>query len=245
MRTIGINTTQNVIIDYQLAGLRDRFFASLIDLFIWMTATWFLTIFFAFVIDLEEGFNGAVFTYFLPLAFFLFYHLVSEVLWEGQSLGKKAIGIKVVRLDGQEARLSDYLLRSVFLMIDMVFSVGVVGAMLISSSAKTQRLGDMTANTTVIRLSPDLNFKLEDILKINSLENYEPQYPEVKSLAEKDMLLVKQVLNRQRVHANKAHRDVVDQLVAKLCEELDIKLATKDRIGFLKTLLRDYIVLTR
>jgi len=106
----------------------------------------------------------------------------------------------------------------------MVFSVGVIGAMLISSSAKTQRLGDMTANTTVIRLSPDLNFRLEDILKINSLENYEPQFPEVRSLTEKDMLLVKQVLNRQRVHTNKAHQDVVNQLVAKICEELDMDL---------------------
>jgi len=116
---------------------------------------------------------------------------------------------------------------------------------LISSSAKTQRLGDMTANTTVIRLSPDLKFKLEDILKINTLENYEPHYPEVKSLTEKDMLLVKQVLSRQRVHNNKAHSELVNQLVAKLCTELDIKLNTRDKIGFLKTLLRDYIVLTR
>ncbi len=245
MRTIGINTTQNVIIDYQLAGLKDRFFASFIDLLVWLTVSWFFVVFVNFTIDIEEGFNGMIFSYFLPLSFFLFYHLFSEVMWEGQSLGKKAIGIKVVRLDGQEAGLSDYLLRSVFLLIDMIFSVGVVGAMLISSSSKTQRLGDMTANTTVIRLSPDLNFRLEDILKINSIENYEPQYPEVRSLSEKDMLLVKQVLNRQRTHSNKAHKDVVDQLVSKLCQELDIKLATQDKIGFLKTLLRDYIVLTR
>ena len=245
MRTIGINTTQNVVIDYQLAGLKDRFFASFIDVLVWFIATWFFGIFFEVILDLDEGFSGLMFTVFLPLVFFLLYHLVSEVMWEGQSLGKKAIGIKVVRLDGQEARLSDYLLRSVFLMVDMVFSIGMVGAMLISSSAKTQRLGDMTANTTVIRLSPDLNFQLSDILKINSIEDYEPQYPEVRSLAEKDMLLVKQVLNRQRIHPNGAHQEVVDQLVAKLCEILDVKLTTRDKIGFLKTLLRDYIVLTR
>jgi len=98
MRTIGINTTQNVIIDYQLAGLKDRFFASLIDLFVWIAGATFLILFSEMVVDLETGFNGQVFIYFVPLSLFLFYHLVSEVMLEGQSLGKKAMGIKVVRI---------------------------------------------------------------------------------------------------------------------------------------------------
>ena len=245
MRTIGINTSQNVTIDYQLAGLRDRFFATLIDGMIVLVGS----IMFLLLINPlggvgESGMESVILALF-PVICYLFYHLLSEVTLEGQSIGKKAIGIKVVRLDGQEARLSDYLLRSVFLLVDMVFSGGVVGALLISSSAKSQRLGDLTANTTVIRLSPDLSFRLEDILKINTLENYEPKYPEVKALSEKDMLLVKQILNRQRIHNNPAHQEVVDQIVVRLCEELDLKINDNDKIGFLKTLLRDYIVLTR
>ena len=106
------------------------------------------------------------------------------------------MGIRVVRVDGQEPGLSDYLLRAVFHIVDSVFSSGILAAVFISSSSNNQRLGDMTANTTVIRLRHQLQFGLSDILGINSLDNYELTYPQVQQLAEEDMLLIKNMLAR-------------------------------------------------
>ena len=249
MRSIEIRTSQNVVIDYELAGLKDRFLAMFIDLIIIEVILGVIVnLLYGIIADLapadEAGHLARIFGL-INVIFFLGYHLLSEILMEGQSAGKRAVGIKVVRLDGQEATLSDYLARVIFLIVDFILSIGVLGALLISTSPKGQRLGDMTAHTTVIKLKQDLSFRLEDILKINSLENYTPKYTEVKSLSEQDMLLVKQALNRYRLHPNAAHRQAIIALYNKMCDVLGIAGDPRDKVGFLKTLLRDYIVLTR
>ena len=248
MRTIEINTTQNVKIEYELAPLRDRFFALVIDGMIVGVAYSIVTLALGLGMrgDLvQSGLDQNLISYFLPIGMFLFYQLLSEIIADGRSWGKKALGIKVVRLDGKEPSFSDYLLRMIFHLIDTFGSFGILAAFLISSSGNSQRLGDMTANTTVIKVRFDLRFRLEDILKINSIEDYEPTYPEVRKLSEKDMLLIKMSINRYRKHKNKAHADVINQLVTKLRKQLDIIEEPKNKIEFLKTLIRDYIVLTR
>ena len=236
MRTIEIRTTQNVTIEYELASVKDRFFASFIDWLIILVFSSLLAI--VFRVTLGQSIFSLV-------GLFSFYHLISEVLADGQSWGKKAMGIKVVRLDGKEPTLSDFLLRTAFHMVDTFTSLGIVAALLISTSNKSQRLGDMTANTTVIKVKFSLRFRLEDILKINTLDDYEPSYPEVRKLSEQDMLLIKTIISRHRRHRNKAHQEVVNELVQNLSRQLDIIEPPRDKIGFLKTLIRDYIVLTR
>jgi uncharacterized RDD family membrane protein YckC len=243
MRTIEIRTTQNVTIEYELASLRDRFFAYFIDWLIvgafWMFFSSLLSA--AFVLFNAMNLLG----FLLPVGLFILYQLLSEIFANGQSWGKKAMGIKVVRLDGKEPTLSDYLLRAVFHIVDTVISFGVIAALLVSSSNKSQRLGDMTANTAVIKVKFTLRFQLEDILKINTLEDYEPAYPEVRQLSEEDMLLIKSIISRYRKYRNHAHQEVVEELVQNLSRQLGLIEQPKDKIGFLKTLIRDYIVLTR
>lgn len=246
--TIDIKTTQNVTIEYELASLRDRILAYLID-FIIVVAFYFIFVM-GLINLLGDGLMGSSMGMYVlyglfPLIAFMLYHLLSEILADGQSWGKKAIGLKVVRLDGKEPGLTDYLLRAVFHIIDSVFSMGIVGALFISSSAKHQRLGDLTANTTVIKIRSAQQFSLKDILKIHSLDDYEPQYPQIRKLNEQDMLFIKNVLSRHRTFRNEAHQKAVRDLAKHLCEILDIEDQPKDKVKFLKTLIRDYIVLTR
>ena len=245
MDTIDIRTTQNVIIEYELAALRDRFIALLIDSVL-IGILWFglFLLLDASSFDFYDSFMFMIVRFF-PIVGFVIYQLSMEVFSNGQSLGKKATGIKVVRVDGKEPRLSDLLIRAVFHLIDTFLSLGIVGAMTISSSVKNQRFGDMAGNTSVIKLRSSQQFKLSDILTINTLEEYEPQYPEIKNLAEKDMLLVKNTLLRYRNHPNLAHSKAINQLVLKLMKILDVKIPPPNKIEFLKTLIRDYIVLTR
>lgn len=248
MGTIDIKTTQNVTIEYELANLRERIIAFFIDGVIYGVI--YILVFLSLATTIQRSiFESGIIFYviyvLLPVGGLMVYHLFSEILANGQSWGKKAMGIRVVRLDGQEPGLSDYLLRSVFLVVDALGSLGVLGALLISSSPKNQRLGDMTANTTVIRLKHSLQFKLEEILKIHSLEDYEPRFPEVRQLSEKDMLLIKTVISRYRSYPNEAHERVIRELIDRLMSLLDIRERPKDEIDFLKTLIRDYIVLTR
>ncbi len=244
MQTIEIRTTQNVTIEYELASLRERFFSFFIDGLIVGSFYFVLIMIMANTVG-SILFENPVLIWLMLIGMFIFYQLFSEILADGQSWGKKAMGIKVVRLDGKEPNLSDYLLRAAFHMIDSVMSFCILAALMISSSNKNQRLGDMTANTTVIRIKFNLRFRLEDILKINTIEDYEPTYPEVRQLSEKDMLLIKTIISRYRKHRNNAHQEVINELVGNLVQQLDIDVPPRDKIAFLKTLIRDYIVLTR
>ncbi|MFQ5445816.1 MAG: RDD family protein, partial [Saprospiraceae bacterium] len=105
MASIEIRTTQNVTIEYELASLRDRFFAFFADLVIYYLAYYLLWMILVSVFDGAITQWGISFIGMLNVVGLLFYHLLSEVFANGQSLGKKALSLKVVRLDGQEPGL--------------------------------------------------------------------------------------------------------------------------------------------
>lgn len=245
MPTIDIRTTQNVTIGYELAVLRERFFAFFIDLMIFYVL--YLFMWFVLLSTIGDIINdwGFHFLALMQLTGLILYHLISEIFANGQSLGKKAMNIRVVRLDGQEPGPGDHLMRSLFLVMDFFFSAGVLGAVLIGSTFKNQRLGDLAANTTVIRMKDRLHFHLKDILNIQSLEDYEPRYPEVKQMSESDMLLVKNLLSRYQSWRNPAHAQAIRDAVEVICQRLNIEPPQTNKFEFLKTLIRDYIVLTR
>lgn len=247
MSSIDIQTTQNVTIAYELATLKDRFFAALIDGAIAImialggifTASWIVGDVFG-----EDG-SLLMVVRFIPIITFMGYHLVSEIVANGQSWGKKLMGLKVVRLDGAEAGLSDYLLRAIFHIIDSIFSLGILAAMMIASSQKKQRLGDMTANTTVIKLIPEKITRLKDVLKISTKENYTPLYPDIKHFKEADMLLVKHTIIRYKQYPNTAHQEVLLLLAQQFSKLLELTEVPKNKMEFLETILKDYVVLTR
>ncbi len=248
MKSIDIITAQNVVIEYELASLRERFLAFFIDFVIVMSSYYLLVIFLLTILEdtiAGSNFAAGIIFWLLPIVGFMFYQFLSELLANGQSLGKKAMGTKVVRVDGREPGLSEYTLRAVFHIVDTFLSGGVVGALLISSSIRNQRLGDLTSNTTVVRIRNSERFSLDKILKINTLEDYIPQFPEVVQLNEEDMLLIKESLNRYRTYGNKAHQEAIVSLVEKVSTLLEIEEVPGNKLEFLKTLLRDYIVLTR
>jgi hypothetical protein len=183
-----------------------------------------------------------------PIWFLMLYSMACEAVLNGQTIGKRAQHTKVVRVDGKPISLSDLLLRAVLLIADYFFSLGILGALLISTTDKRQRLGDMAAGTTVIKMGTDRRFRLSDILNINTLENYTPQYPQVKQLSEDDMLFIKNIIIRFQKYPNSSHADAIDALYSHLKQILDIPLNlvyVNEKIEFFKTLIKDYIVLTR
>ena len=75
----------------------------------------------------------------------------------GATLGKMALGIRVVKVSGGNPSMGELFLRWSFRLIDIFLSVGSIAALSASSSDKTQRLGDVIANTCVIKLKPSTN----------------------------------------------------------------------------------------
>jgi len=97
----------------------------------------------------------------------------------------------------------------------------------------------------VIRLRSSMNLRFEDIDRIKSLENYEVTYTGVRQFSEQDMLLIKTTLNRYNRYPNQAHREAVGEVLHAVMEKLQIQKAPKKPLRFLKTVINDYIVLTR
>jgi hypothetical protein len=174
----------------------------------------------------------------------LFYTLFSEILLDGQTIGKKAMGIKVVKLNGDPATAFDYLIRWAFRFLDIWVSAGSIAAMLISSSTYNQRLGCLLSGTTVIKKSSTRTFTLKDILSIQSIQNHIPSFPTVVQLSEQDMLFVKKVLERNKRYKNESHRELLEKLADKIADIIGVNVQ-RDKEKFLKTILADYIVLTR
>jgi uncharacterized RDD family membrane protein YckC len=243
MPNIEIFTAQNVPIEYELAGLRDRCLAFLLDFTIISAVLIILLIGLAFAGVGETLMIYTVYFVFIPI--FFFYSLAMEIFNDGQSVGKLALKIKVVRLSGDEVTPNDYIVRWMFRMIDIYFSFGSIASMLVGSSEKGQRMGDIVANTTVVRLQPRHQMALTDLLKIGTTENYQVKFQDARKLNEDDMLLLKQVLERHQRFENDAHKQAVITIANNIAMQLNLEKTPVNKIDFLKTVLRDYVVLTR
>lgn len=244
MKTIDIKTTQNVTITYELAETRDRVLAFIVDNAIKTLFTYLMAWIFMFLADFEEE----AFMYFALIVLTpvqTFYTLFWESIRNGQTPGKMLLKIKVMKLDGGQPSFYDYMIRWTFRIVDIWLSSGIVAMMLVISGEKSQRIGDLTTNSVVVRVSNKIQISLNDILKIDNRQNYEPRYPGIAGFAEDDILLIKQTIERYNRYRNKAHDEAMRDLCERIREKLDIREPIQDNLVFLKTLIRDYIVLTR
>jgi uncharacterized RDD family membrane protein YckC len=226
MSTIRIQTTQNVALEYEVASLGDRLLAALIDYLIY-TAWYVGCIVFMASMNEVGVLMGVVII--LPM---VFYHLVCEIFLNGQSIGKHVRDLKVLKLDGRPATLSDYLLRWVFRPIDILLSFGVVAMVSIAASGKSQRIGDIAAGTTVVRLKRKQQARP---LVPPYDEQYTVVFPEVGVLSDKDVALIRKLFRKSRQYQNEALQEKlaariksVTGIVSDLPEEEFIRTVLKD-----------------
>ena len=240
MKKITINTTQNVKIEYELASLRDRGVAWFIDKIILVI----VNLLFASISG-ELGMHDDEILYFITAPIWILYTLLMEILNHGQTLGKMSLGIKVVRLDGKQPELLDFIIRWAFRMVDIWFTLCSLAAIYVNSTDRAQRLGGIVSNTVVIRVRSRAGFELNKLMEIETMENYNLTYPKVNSyFNEKDMILIKRVIDRTNKHPNDAHKLAMKETVKKVESVMGIK-NDKPGMTFLRTVLKDYIILSR
>jgi uncharacterized RDD family membrane protein YckC len=245
MKQIDITTSNNVTIQYEIASVMQRFLALLIDslivVFYYLICSLIIgLIFFSTSYETIE-----IVIYILTIPVIFFYNLVSEIFFNGQTIGKKVMQIKVIKITGENANIGDYFVRWTYRLIDILMSAGAIATIFVSSSEKSQRLGDLAANTTVIKLNPDNKYTILDILKIAKNKDYIPTYTQVTLLSDYDMLLIKNSLDRVNKFPNEENKKVILKLIDKISVSLSIEEIPKNKIQFLKILLKDYIILTR
>lgn len=79
------------------------------------------------------------------------YFLLLEALWDGRTVGKRALGLRVVTTEGGPAPTSAVVARNLVRIVDLLPGVPLVGVVTMLATASDQRLGDLAAGTLVIR----------------------------------------------------------------------------------------------
>jgi len=233
---VAINTAQNVVIDYEPAGLGNRILAGLLDSVFKFAyvITWVIILVStkAFGVKGDTAIVILVVVIFLPL---LFYDLLFEIFAHGQSLGKKIIKIKVVKLDGTQPSISSYLLRWLIRIFEIDMFYGLIAVITIASSKNKQRLGDMAGGTTVIQIRPAVTIK-DTILQIQEKGGYKVVFPQVASLTEKDLEIMKEVHD---FYTKTGNREALVKLSDKIKKKTGI-VSTMPEADFIATLMKDY-----
>ena len=242
MQTIRITTSQNIDIDYEMAGLGDRIAARMIDYAVFYGLfTLCILIYTGLATNRGDGTNpfegpGYLIMIIVWLVLCVFYDLITEIFMNGQSLGKRALKIKVISLTGARPRIGQYLLRWIFRIIDFGISGGTLAIFCVAFSDKKQRIGDMVANTTIVRTAPKSN--TVDLVFSPAPDVYVPTYTEVVQLTDRDITLIHDVIrnfNRTR------NSSLVYKLALRIKAFLNISYPPEvNEYRFLETVLNDY-----
>jgi uncharacterized RDD family membrane protein YckC len=231
MPKIKIHTAQNVTIEYELASIGDRFVALLIDGFI-LTAYVIAAVFFVGKLAIESPL-----IWFLIAVPYIFYDLLAEILLEGQTIGKKAMNIKVIKIDGTPATISSYFLRWFVRLFEVSLFSGIIALIAMATNQNTQRLGDMAAGTCVIKNSNKYETYRPELADIQEEEHYEPYFSNAAMLTDKDVNIIREVLSSYKKTGNY-------QLVQSLHQRLQEVLLAQDSplppLDFLEQVLKDY-----
>ena len=240
MEKIKIPTSFNIELEFETPEFHKRLFAWLIDLAI-LIAYYiiFNNVLNNFSAAHKSSDNNMPFLYNLSAVYLLLlvplltYHLFFELIMNGQSIGKKLIGIKVIGEDGGSPALHQYLIRWLTRPFDFFF-FGLVGLLTVVLSKKNQRLGDMAAGTLVIKTK--IKTDIDDTVFFELDDEYKPRFKEVMRLSDRDMNIIKGVLNN---HKRFNTYDVAVRVSEKVRNALNIT-DYQEPIEFLETLLKDY-----
>lgn len=195
---------------------------------------------------------------FLPV---LLYHVLMEITMNGQSIGKKIIGIRVVNENGGRPGISQFIIRWLLRVSDLWIAIVifiilsnpdfgrdvettfiilaalgflVTDIVLVVTSKKGQRIGDILAKTILIRINTQSN--IEDTVFIDVADTYVPSFPQIMQLSDKDINAIKSILETSR---RKGDYNMAEAACYKIKSHLKIE-SSMSPFDFLDVLLKDY-----
>ncbi|MBL7703275.1 MAG: RDD family protein [Ferruginibacter sp.] len=254
MGIIQIGTAFNIDLEFEIAEFHKRLLAYIIDfvlLIIYLFSMKYL-LYNEFLLNWEESVGMDILIISLPM---LLYSLLTELWFNGQTLGKKILSIRVISLEGGEPTFGQYILRWItrffewpfffgyiaFFTIGIVpyiFVTGMLGVavvIIISVSAKNQRLGDMIAGTVVVNTRSALTLADTVFMQIDKTD-YKVMFPQVMRLSDRDINTIKGVLTQAGKRNN---YDMCHRVAIKIKEVLQIQ-SDMYVDQFLEKLLADY-----
>lgn len=158
---VHVDTPESVDLSLEPAGLGSRFLAAWIDGLVQAALSVLLligTVTYIAPSDsrslqdrLANDLIYAILLLVLAIILLGIYKLLMEAVWNGQTVGKRMVGIRVVREDGLPAPLMSLTIRNLMRAVDYLPFGYLVGSVAILTNRHGQRLGDLAAGTIVVR----------------------------------------------------------------------------------------------
>lgn len=242
-RSLDVRTPESIAFSYELAGLGSRFLALVVDQMIQLLVL--AAIFFGLVMaaarlpavhgetpasrQLGESLGIALLVI-IVFAVLFGYFIVFEAVWNGQTPGKKLLGLRVVRDQGYPIDFGASLIRNLIRVGEWILGYYVLAAISALLSPENKRLGDIAAGTIVVRdarLAPTAAF---------ARANAEPVYAPTSYLSGEERALIKRFLERRDSLSESRRRDLAEQLAARIRSRVPTELARLDDESLLERL---------
>src|SRR5574341_224580 len=232
-----IETPENVAFGYEIAGIGSRFLAARVDtLIIALIQVVVYTVLILIVSILlgsaSEDIGGPWLLALGVLVSFVMlwgYYLFFELVWNGQTPGKRLVKLRVIRADGMPVTLSEVLIRNLVRLVDFMpvsYGVGVISMFV---SKQSQRLGDLAAGTLVVFDQTDISLEslkerpvLSRATPLSIAGTLPPLAPDVRvdRLTAEDSRLMEEYLRRRYELANSRRMGL--RLVERIRQRLEL-----------------------
>jgi uncharacterized RDD family membrane protein YckC len=247
MLTVKLDTGFNIEIDFPISPFHRRMFAYIID---WLVMYLYWLLISALLKSELNDFESKLWLRVLIALPALIYFPALEILTNGQTIGKRIMGIRVINAEGGQASISQYILRWLFRLADFplwifaeIYSGGLpwfssilafsgIACFIISN--KSQRIGDIVAGTIVIFTRSKSTW--QDTVFTELEEGYKPRYPQVMQMTDKDLNSLKTIIETVKKGNN---HDLAFRIAERIKSKLNIQ-GDQDAQDFLETLLKDY-----
>ncbi|HEY9694020.1 MAG TPA: RDD family protein [Oculatellaceae cyanobacterium] len=224
---VTVQTPESVELEFTLAGIGNRAYALLIDyivLGLTIVLFWLAWAIFSFglidVLTTQFGNSRSIELWLIAIAillnFFIYmgYFVFFEVLWQGQTPGKRYTKIRVIRDDGRRVSIQQATLRTLLRLIDDTL---FIGAFLIMLGRQEKRLGDWAAGTIVIQeeyLVAATNFPISQ--QAQELATQLPEIANLSQLLPDDFAGIREFLQRRQGMTSQAKADLSLQLARQI-----------------------------
>ncbi len=234
-RSVDVRTPESIAFTYELAGLGSRFLALAVDQLIQLTIIGALLVGVTLVFGsapgrrVVEAFSGKVaesiaFALMVTLLFAILigYFILFETIWNGQTPGKRLLGIRVVRDGGYPIDFGASLIRNLIRIGEQLLGYYILAAISALASHENKRLGDFAAGTIVVRdarlAAPSQRAPAAD----------EPSYAPTAYLSGDERAIVKRFLDRRDRLTAQRRAELAAQLAARVRARVPIELQRLD-----------------
>ena len=236
-----VETPDHVVLRYDLAGGGNRGFAAVVDFvlaaLVFVGALWSFSLL-SDPLPAARPFFGVLVLVTFTIAWS--YFVLLEWLWQGQTVGKRLYGLRVIRDDGAPAGFVAVLVRNVIRIVDFLPLFYGLGLLMIIFSSRSQRLGDLAAGTYVVRAPrPQLDyFSLRTVTPLGDGRSIE-----TRALPAEMQRLVREFVAREARLAPKDRARVAKQIADRIRPyALDIAVSVPasdgDDVEFLRAVAR-------